>query len=274
MAEVTDYKNYVDEYVDEAGVDQNEASAGGGGYTPPPAGRAFARIVEYVELGKHFGTFQGKKKPKPDSLARVVLELSGKKYPPHVAEDGTTTPQKLFLDLTISTNEKSRFYKLFRAINGMYGDKYKHFAQMAADNVAFIVKITHRESGEGEKKRIFANVWDAGSWQIFSLRKLDEDGEETNEMYAVEPAVTPTVIFLFHKPRLIDWQKLFIDGTRDDGSSRNWVQERILSAVDFEGSALQALLVELPIDEAAMTGKAEKPKKKAAKPADDPLSDI
>lgn len=277
MAQVEDYKNFVDDFVDESGVDQNEASVGGGGYTPPEEGRAFARIVEYVELGKHFGTYQGKQKPKPDDLARVVLELSGKKYPPHKAEDGTETPQKLFLELTISNNEKSRFYKLFRALNGMYGDKYKHFAQMAADNLAFIVNISHRHSGEGDNKRTYANVWKDGAWQVQSLQKFDEDGEPAG-MFSVAPAMSPTVIFLFNRPRLVDWNKLFIEGTRDDGQSRNWIQETIMKAANFEGSPLQAMLVDLPLEDVpGMKEPAEKPKSgkaKAAQKAADPLDDI
>lgn len=271
-----DYKSLVDSYVEEEGLDQNEASSGGsGGYTPPPEGRAYARIVQYVELGQHYGTFQGKPKAKPDTLARVVLELSGKNYPPHENEDGTKTPQMLYLELTLSTNEKSRFYKFFRTINGMYGDKYKHISQMAADNVAFIVTIKHRVSGEGDKARTYANIWVDGSWQITAPVRYDEDDQPLP--INVPTATSETLIFLFNRPRLVDWQALFIDGQRDDGTSRNFIQERILNAVNYPGSALEALLSELPVDgdkleaDKAQAKAASKPAKKAKS---DDLGDI
>lgn len=269
-AAVQDYSSFVDEYVDQEGIDQNEASKGGGGIAPPVEGRAYARLVEYIELGSHLGTYQGKPKSKPDALVRLVIELSGKKYPPVTLEDGTTVPQKMFLEMNISTNEKSRFYKLFRAINGMYGDKYKHFASMAADNVAFIVTIKHRKSGEGADAKVFANIWADGAWNISSLIKYDEDGEPEG-FYTVAPAISETKIFLFNRPRLIDWTKLFIDGERDDKTSKNWIQERILSAVNFEGSALEALLIDLPIAETPTEPKASGKTAKKAKA--DPLAD-
>lgn len=272
-AVVQDYSSFVDEYVEEAGVDQNTASKGGTGAVPPPEGRAFARIVEYIEMGSHLGTFNGIPKKKPDALVRVVLELSGKRYPAIELEDKTTIPQKLFLELTISSNEKSRFYKLFRAINGMYGDKYKHFASMAADNVAFIVTISHRKSGEGADAKSYANVWKDGTWHVEAAVKRDDE-LGTEEAINVIPATSPTKIFLFNRPRLVDWANIFIDGQREDGTSRNWIQEEIMTAVNFEGSALEALLIDLPVDVAPpIKAGAKAPAQKATAKAD-PLGDI
>jgi hypothetical protein len=273
-AAVQDYSSFVDEYVDESGVDQNTASKGGTGAAPPPAGRAFARIVEYVEMGSHLGTFNGIPKKKPDALVRVVLELSGKRYPPIELDDGTTTPQKLFLSLTISSNEKSRFYKLFRAINGMYGDKYKHFASMAADNVAFIVTISHRDNGKtGDDKREYANIWKDGAWHVEAAVKRDDE-LGTEEAINVVPATSPTKIFLFNRPRLVDWANIFIDGLRDDGTSKNWIQEEIMTAVNFEGSALEAMLIDLPVDVAPPAKAGAKAAAKKATAKADPLGDI
>lgn len=258
-----DYKSMVDAYVDEENVDQNEASASGGSIAPPAEGRAYCRIVEYIELGQHLGTYQGKPKTKPDTNVRIVIELSGKKYPPIELEDGTTTPQKLFLSLNQSANEKSRFYKLFRVLNGMYGDKYKHFAQMAADNVSFIAVISHRSSGEGKDAKVYPNIWKDGAWQLQSLVKYDADGEPDGFL-TVAPATTPTTIFLFNRPDLRDWAQIFIDGQRDDGTSKNWIQEHIMEAVNFEGSPLQALLMDLPD---AGTEQKKAPTKTNKKPA-------
>lgn len=276
QAAVNDYKSFVDEFVEEEKIDQNEASTGGTPIPPPAEGRAFARIVGYVELGAHLGMYQGKPKAKPDHLVRITLELSGKRYPPITLEDGTVLPQRLFLELNLSTNEKSRFYKLFRAINGMYGDKYKHFASMAADNCAFVVVISHRTpaNADGTPKkdaRTYANIWKDGAWQVQAPMKYDDDGEPLGFL-DIAAAVSATQIFLFNRPRLVDWAKLFVDGQRDDGTSKNRVQELILSAVNFPGSPLEALLADLPVGddmpEVAKEAKGKKP------PKSDPLDDI
>lgn len=270
------YKDLVDSMVEEEGIDQNVATKGGGsGYTPPPEGRAYARIVHYVELGAHYGTYQGKKKDKPDNNVRIVLELSGKNYPPHENEDGTKSPQMLYLELAVSSNEKSRFYKLFRTLNGMHGDKYKHLAQMAADNVPFIVTIKHRKSGEGADAKVYANIWADGAWQITAPVRYDEDDQPVP--INVPPATSETLVFLFNRPVREDWNALYIDGTRDDGTSRNFIQEHILEAVNFPGSALEAMLAELPVDgEKVEADKAEaKAASKSTKKAkEDPLGDI
>lgn len=255
----------VDGYVEEEGIDQNESTAGGtGNYTPPAEGRAMARIVSYIELGSHYGTYLGKPKAKPDRLVRIVIELFGKNYPPTDLEGGVKIPQRLTLNLTLSDKDNSRFYKLFRALNAQAGDKYKHFAQMAVANFAFVVVISHNSSGEGENKRTFANIWKDGAWQVQKAVKYDDDEQEIP--MNVPAAISDTKVFLFNKPTADTWASLFIEGERD-GKSNNQVQEKILNAVNYPGSALQALLSELPETEADAPAKPKGDEKPAAKKA-------
>lgn len=259
--------NFVDEFVEEQGVDQNESTSTGSGFAPPPEGRGFARVVEYIEIGAHYGMYQGKPKAKPDNLVRITLELSGKLYPPIVTEDGTEFPQRISLELNLSTNDKSRFYKLFRALNAMAGDKYKHFAQLAVDNFAFVVTIHHNVSKKDANVK-YANIWKDGAWQVAVAGSYDE--EENFIPSNVKPALTETRIFLFNRPTVETWASLYIDGQRDDGSSKNWIQERILNAVNYPSSPLEALLNELPdavdAQEQKAAQKAQEPAKAAAKP--------
>jgi len=49
-------------------------------------------------------------------------------------------------------------------------------------------------------------------------------------------------LFLYDAPTKQDWDSLFVDGTWDDGKSKNKIQEKIRSALDFPGSPLESLL--------------------------------
>ena len=94
------------------------------------------------------------------------------------------------------------------------------------------------------------------------------------------------------------WNAIHIEGTTDDGRSKNWMQERCLEAVDFKGSPLQAMLtlnnmpteVEKPednapapdaedapapeVEEPKAAPKAKKVEKKAAKVEESDNDDI
>lgn len=240
--DVNDYSSLVEAYVDENNIDHNESTGGGGDFQVPEEGPGWARVVEYIELGSIFREYQGKQKPKPEHRVRITFELLHKRWAPIEGENGKYY-QRISVELTLSTNERARFYKLFRAMNDAYGNKYKHMAQMVAENLAFKVKVTHSTSGEGDKKRTYANLDNANGWQISAPTRDDEDGNPIP--VKVPPANIETRIFLFNKPRLVDWEKLYIDGTREDGTSRNWIQQRILESVSYPGSAVEAMLSEL-----------------------------
>lgn len=242
-----DKKNYhdkINDFVEDLGEDHSEATSGGGGWTPPAAGRGTARMVHYIELGDHFQKFEGVLKDDPDPLVRIVFELFGKAWPARKRDDGTEYPVTYSVTLTKSTSTRSKFFKLFSILNEAHGKKYKHMAQMAADNVAMNFEIKHNVVGEGKNKRTFANVWHGGNWLIGAAEREDEDGEIIAK--DVPEAQSDTLVFLFERPDADDWNALFIDGKNDDGTSRNRIQERIVNAVNYPGSALEALLGELP----------------------------
>ena len=55
---------------------------------------------------------------------------------------------------------------------------------------------------------------------------------------------------IFDNPSTEQWDSIFIDGEKDDGTSKNWIQNKIKGAVNFAGSGVEQFLaaagVELP----------------------------
>lgn len=238
--------------------DQTETKTGGDfEYTPAPAGVGVARFVEYIELGMaKQKPYQGK--PKADAeMVRLTFELLSAKNIREIEVDGVKRKVADRITLTLNKNfgEKAKFKKLFNKM--VYGrDGIKHFAQMLGQ--PFLVTITHNKDEKDEKK-VYANLNDAeGNYLIGAPRMQTKDADPlagTPAEFAdisskVPEALTPLRIFLWDNPTKETWDSLFIDGTRtvkDDKGvekevSKNWLQERIKSATNYGGSALEQLL--------------------------------
>lgn len=233
--------------------DHSEVQAGGDfEYEPPKAGRTLGRFIEYIELGKHVEMYEGKPKPAAE-LVRVTFEFTMPDRIKEVEVEGGTKKiaERISMTMPKKFTEKAKFFKLFKAMT--YGrENITHMAEMLGE--AFIFEIKHNTSGEGEKKRTFANIYSAGAFGIFAPRKVDDlAGTSEDISAAVPPALSPIRIFLWNVPTKETWDTLFIDGERDekqaDGTtkkvSKNWLQERILSATDYVGSGLEQLLTGL-----------------------------
>lgn len=263
MAANNKYRNKIDQYVEETGEDQSEEKVGGT-FTPTPEGKGTARLVGYVELGDHFVKYKGEDKDYPEARVRLTFELSGKNFPPRETEDGDR-PWLHNETLSISASTRSKFFKLFNILNDAHGNQYKHMAQMAADNVEMNFEVRHNVVGEGKEKRTFVNVWHGGNWLIGAPEREDEDGEIIRK--AVPEAISDTRIFLFNRPDIDDWNALYIEGQRDDGSSKNWLQELILNSQNYPGSALESLLNDLPDVPVGNDDDSPKEQKKTSAPA-------
>lgn len=219
----------------------NEAQSGGGGYTPPEAGFVRLRFVGYYELGQHeekFGVAKGKIKNK----VRLVFELSGPKHAPREV-DGQKVPQRMSVDLTMSLNEKAGFFKLFKAMN--HSGKHTHMAEMLGEE--FVGTVVHKEKGEGQSKKVYANLKDVRAPFIDSLN--EETGEVTKKRIAVDPALSEIKGFLWDHATPEMWDSIFIEGEweekrNDKGEvthparSKNTLQLLIMSAVNFKGSPI------------------------------------
>lgn len=224
--------------------DMNEAVAGGGsrlleeGYT-------LARLVEVIELGSHAGEYNGKPKP-PAPMLRLGFELYSAGY---AEADGTPYLMRTF-NISVSRNEKAGAYKLFKKLN--YKGTAKHFGQLLGE--AYLLKIVNKAPKDNPtalKSRIDLDGFQA-----------PYDPLTKNPYPLPELTATNIKLFLWERPILSEWNKLYIDGTNDKGESKNWLQNEILSATDFPGSPLEQLLL---ANNVAFT--IPKPKAKAAAPA-------
>ncbi len=205
----------------ETAVDMNEAQKGGGRLLP--AGYAFGRVVEYIELGMQPQEYNGKAKD-PALEVQLAFALYGEGYQ---NEDGTPYVIRPY-SFAISRNEKAKAFKLFKSLN--WQGTAKHFAQFMGQ--AFLVKIEHVKNKENKVSH-----------------KVDLDGflppldPVTKQPYPIPAARDEDLkLFLWDHPTKEAWDSLYIEGTWDDGKSKNRTQETILAAMDFAGSPLEQVL--------------------------------
>jgi hypothetical protein len=165
QAEILTLANEIAEIDD----DMTEMQVGGGQYGRRlPVGWSVARLVRYVEKGKHLQSYQGKAKD-PALEFSLGFALYSKPYVAKNAKPGTEP----------------------RSVVG--------------------------------EVRAGIDVVTSAEYQC--------------------PAATDLFLFSWAKPTLAAWQAMFIEGTNDQGKSKNWQQEKIAGAIDFAGSPLEALLV-------------------------------
>lgn len=235
-----------------ATTDHTETKAGVD-FAPPKEGRAGARFIEYIEMGKHpQKPYQGKAKPDEYEVRLTFELLGGFKGREDVREIDTdsgkkTVADRISLKLTVKQGEKAAFKKLFEKMR-RGRDDIKHMAQML--NEPFMLTIIHNKSEDG--KKTYANIRDKdGNWLVSAPRVLADPLDDNSWVNVpVRERVSDLKIFLFDNPTKETWASLFIDGTREvtkeDGTkenrSKNWIQETIMSAKNFHGSALESLL--------------------------------
>ena len=208
------------------GENMTEVQAGGGGARLLEPGYSLARLVGYVEYGNQPQEFQGKAQD-PALEFRLTFAL----YSPGYANaDGTPYTIKTF-NIKRSRNEKAGAYLLFKALN--WKSTATHFAELVGEG--YLVKIENK-AGKAVGAKITSRIDLKGFLPpIDALSKAP---------YSIPEATDNLVeLFLWDYPQLESWNALYIDGTNEDGSSKNWIQNQILSATDFAGSALEALLV-------------------------------
>lgn len=257
---------------------------------PPPAGVTVGRFIEYIELGKHDGgQYQGK--PKPDAeYVRISFELLHPNKNIHEYEhegEKKVRADRVSIRIAKKLSDKAKFKKLFNAMT--YGrDSIKHMAQMLGE--AFIITIYHNIVEKEGVKKTYVNIDNDGVYGV-KAPFVEDPLEGTKKDVPVREPISPLRLFLFQNPTKETWDSLFIDGTREvkkDGGevehvSKNWLQESILSAKNFKGSALEALIgdvADLPTEETVEETQpdpvekvvAKKATAAAAKPAEKPAA--
>ncbi|QIG68424.1 hypothetical protein EVB62_022 [Rhizobium phage RHph_TM33] len=231
--------------------DQSVVQAGGDfTYVPPTAGRTVGRFIEYIELGDHVTLYEGKPKPAAPQV-RVTFELlmnnDNRKDVKEIEVEGgkKLIADRISVEMPKKFTEKAKFYKLFKAMQAGRTE-ITHIAEML--NECFIIDIEHNKSEDG--KKTYANIYSqAKGWGISAPRIVDPlAGTSTDISKSIRDAISPLRIFLWDNPTKATWDSLYIDGTREvknaDGTttqeSKNWLQEKIMSATNFTGSPLEA----------------------------------
>lgn len=211
--------------VAESGIDMNEAVKGGGGGRLLPEGYAFGRLVEYIEFGNQPQEFQGQAKD-PALEFTLGFALTGQGYQ---NDDGTPYVVRTY-NTALSRNEKSRAFKMFKALN--WKGTAKSFAQLLGET--FLVKIKQVPKSKTDPKIV---------------SRIDLDGflppldPVTRQPYPIADAPDEMYrLFLWSLPTEEAWDSLYIEGEYE-GKSKNRIQEQILAALDFQGSPLQQLLM-------------------------------
>ena len=225
------------------GKDQSVASAGGGDYTPPEAGQTGARIVAYYEVGQFESEYEGKKKTNDEVI--IIFELVGKKHPPKELDGGVKVPVRISLRLNLSTNEKAAYFKMFSRLR----TEEKHFVQLLGS--AVLLNVVHKERGEGDKKRVYANIdKDTVRKPIIQVPEM-EDGEPTGnlleQVFPVGAAISELKAFVWDFADADMWDSIYIEGeypVRKDektgkviaeAKSKNAIQLEIARSLNFKG---------------------------------------
>lgn len=240
--------SYLAEYLKKETVDTLDdmtETSSGGQRELPEEGRGLVRFSGYIELGIHS---HGKTHTKDKPMAMFEFTLTHKKHQIKVERDGKeiTIPHMVRVTVPISNNEGSDYIKIFSALN--HEQKAKHPIQLL--NKPYLCRVVHSKSEDG--KTTYCNLWKGTpknkEWTFEPPLHEDLDTGETKKV-PVPPISEHAVglrAFLWKNPLLEAWEDLFIEGEFEDDKgnkkSKNWIQEKIKSAKNFKGSALEEML--------------------------------
>ncbi len=240
--------NLMNEAKAAAATQDQSAGAAKFEYAIAPAGYTTARFIGYVETGKQpQRAYEGVEKPDAATV-RLTFELNGAKHKVEYNDtDGVlkTRNNVIRQSITISTHEKANFTKLFHKMKAGRTN-IKHMAELLGEG--FLIKITHSTSKDG--KKTYANMKNpADGWTIGAPIKTDVETNEVQVMNVPE-ATQDLQLLIWGSPSKAQWDSIFIDGTYErevDGQkvtvSKNFIQEEAISASNFSGSPLEALIM-------------------------------
>lgn len=220
--------------------DMNETTTGGGGGRLLPAGKAIAVLTGYIESGLQPREFNGKPKP-PTREMRLIFTIVGGRgknvdgeVEDYVQEEGNYPTIGTFF-ISVTNNEKSKAVKWFQRMRqNCYGDGGEvSFAQFLGK--AFLLPITHTAGKKDGKDVVYVNIDPA------TVDKPEDP--MTMQPYAI-PAVPDDAykLLLWDAPTKEQWDSLFIETPEDAEKSRNYLQEHLMTSLDFGTSKLAALL--------------------------------
>lgn len=232
----------LDALVDEVvatGVDQSKAKTGP---ELPPEGTAFFRIFAVVELGKQKYVPKKGMAEKEGLRYKVGVELSGTKYPPRQTDDGLRPITMWLKELTLSQDDRSGHYKLFKQLTKGMPD-VRHMVQLIGNRAAFMAEIKHSDDGK------YANIVMESVRPAMDSRFDATVGEQVHTPIVVQTLRTKPLVFIWNNASPAMFDSLYIAGqmeakTDDAGKvtkparSRNVWQEKIRQALNLDTSPI------------------------------------
>lgn len=240
-----------------------------------PAKTSLGRLISYIELGAQFkrGNPAFNTQDRYIPQVRVTFELTGKDNKYEVEIDGEKKElfDRISLTINKSASPKGDFNKLLTAM--AYGrENIKHMASMLGES--FILDPVHNKGGK-DNKVTYVNLRlnNDSPWRVSAPLQHDPVSGNTKK-YTAPPGSGEEQLFLWERPTTAQWDSLYIPGEREvfvyeeqkqeDGTvkrvktdkkekkTKNYLQELITGADNFEGSPIDALLgglTDLPTEE-------------------------
>lgn len=197
-----------------------------------PGGKTLARFTGYIEFGVQPRKPHNGKPKDPAEEVGLTFELLGSKNIREVENkegEKFTVTDKVHINLTKSFTQNANYKKLFEKMRRGRED-IKHMAQMLGE--AFVVHVTL--SKPDAKGKIHANLRDDSGFRVEDTREEDPETGKT-KVYKVPEAKMEIQFFSFQCPNAESWNSIYID-------KKNWIQEKIMRAVNYPGSAVEELL--------------------------------
>lgn len=193
-----------------------------------PDGVYRGRVAEVIEYGiQAQRPYQGQEKaPAEEVQLRIML------FPNNVVKKALGDDVKPLLirvwPLAVYNSPRSKSKQVFDLMNTT-GDA-RNFREFIGE--AFRFKLVTRTNSKGNK------------FQDIDLKgTLPAVDEETGKPLPVpEVPEDKLTLFTFNSPIKEMWDRLKIEGTRPDGTSKNFIQEKILAALNFKGSDVDRML--------------------------------
>ena len=235
-----------------------DSSAGvtgtGGSFETPREGIALLRMCSYIEFGLFETEWQGKKKTQRKVM--VEFELLHDDHKIKGTDGSFKGYHRISIRLSKSNFEKSNYMKVFNKLN------YKgtvHVAKGSTPNLSvflgepYLGQVVHNVNGD----KTYANLSKDGEYFINPPRMDVFDpntGMPTGKTKEIDIPMLNTDIrlFLWEEPSVSNaeyhemWDSIYIEGEKEDGTSRNWIQNQILSPENLElpGSRAEGLFIE------------------------------
>lgn len=205
-------------------ADMTQLQKGGGERKVFPEGTTLARLVGVIELGKRPVEFQGQAKaPQPHVMLQFAMFSQGYTYDEEGKQPGVIgTP-----DMTLTFTDKSKVRKLFARMN--YKGTHKHFAQMLGE--VFLLSIKHNKKDD----KVYVNI------DLDSI--LPPQDPLTKQPYACPEAPESYYrLLLWDAPTKEQWESLIIKDQEGKPIEKQWLQEKVVEALDYNTSALYTVL--------------------------------